>query len=186
LPYCEKCGAKLAEDTKFCSKCGHPVGAPPAGGNRSATEEVYLGSYTGAGLSKGLIGGYAIYATSKRIIGVTRRMQAIASSVFTGVIPVIVAQKHHEKELQREQQLSSEGAMTQALDNMKKDFQIYRDQISQIAVKEPRGIGIHKGYVNITTRNGEETKILVWGKKPFEAVKELLTSFYSGALKVEE
>lgn len=186
LPFCRKCGAKLADDTKFCNICGHPVGVAPAGGDKSATGEVYLGSYTGAGLSRGIIGGYAIYATSKRIIGVSRRMQAVASSVFTGAIPVYIAQKHHEKELQREEQLKAEAAMTQELDNMKKDFEIFKDQISQIGIKEPHGLGIHSGYVNIITSNDEQTKVSVWGKKPFQAVRELLISFYPAALKVEE
>ena len=30
LPFCQKCGAEVAEEVKFCSRCGSPIGAETA------------------------------------------------------------------------------------------------------------------------------------------------------------
>ena len=37
--YCKKCGEELAEDQKFCTKCGTPVNGPEAENFESKTEE---------------------------------------------------------------------------------------------------------------------------------------------------
>ena len=36
MPYCRKCGAKLADDARFCQVCGTPVTSPVAGVPRTA------------------------------------------------------------------------------------------------------------------------------------------------------
>jgi len=46
--------------------------------------EAYLGGFTSANLKKGLIKGYGVYITNKRVIGVKKRGWAIAGAIIGG------------------------------------------------------------------------------------------------------
>ena len=173
MPYCGRCGAVLTEGAKFCNACGQPVGAPLAGGAMNAAEEVYLGGFSSPNLKRGLIKGYGIYATSHRIIGVKHRAGVLAGAMLGGLVGAAVISASKDNSVKQIQELER-----------KKDFEIFKDQISGIEVKKPKALS--GGHIQITSKNTEQTKISLYGKKEFEAIKELLNAFHPSVLKVQE
>lgn len=174
MPYCTKCGAALNEDSEVCSACGQRVTAQGAAGFLESAEEVYLGGFTSPNLRKGIFRGYGVYATSQRIIGVKKRAGVIAGAFLGGLVGHYVTKALSKDESAKQ---------IQELDT-KKDFEIYKDQISQIEIKKPGTLSM--GHIKIISKKKEETKIAMAGKKEFENVKGLLKVFHPNALKVNE
>jgi len=134
--------------------------------------EVYLGGFTSANLKKGLIKGYGVYITNKRIIGVKKRGWAIAGAIVGGGVGRAIAKKM-TKDL-------SDKTIKEL--EQKKDFEAYKDQIKEIELKKPgfmRG-----GHLQITLKSGEKTKIKIDGKGEFEALNTMMNAFKPEALKV--
>ena len=173
MPYCNKCGAVLAEGEKFCSACGQQAGAPLPRGSMNVAEEIYLGGFSSPNLKRGLMRGYGIYATSHRIIGVKHRAGVLAGAMLGGLVGAAVISASKDDSVKQIQDLEK-----------KKDFQIFKDQISQIEVKKPKAFSA--GHIHITSKNKEETKISMAGKKEYEKVKELLNAFHPSVLRVQE
>lgn len=66
----------------------------------------------------------------------------------------------------------------------KKDFEIFKDQISKIEIKKPGTL--KAGHIKIVSKKEGETKITMAGKKEFENVKGLLKAFHPNVLRVDE
>ena len=144
-----------------------------------ADDEVYLGGFTSANLTKGIMGGYGIYATNKRIIGVkgiaaTSRGGMIAGALVGGVVGSALGKKFTD---------DKSAKMIQELDE-KKDFEISMDQISQIEIK--KGSFMKKGHLMIMPKSGDAIKIKVYGNNEFSMTRDLMQSFSQELVKVIE
>ena len=155
-------------------------------------EEKYLGGFVSYDLlMKKKIGykrGFGIYATDKRIIVVKSSKSfyaviapALVGSVLVGgVIGAIVANKLGYK-LDRDENVK---AIKELDEN--KDFEIIKEQISTIEIKNPRmrfGMG-HSGHLTIKSKSGETLDINITGDKEFEMTLELMQVFFPEAVKV--
>jgi gas vesicle protein len=137
-------------------------------------DEEYLGGFTSKNLKKGVISGYGIYITNKRIIGIKKRKWVIAGHIIGGVIGWAVAAKLTKDESRK---------ALEELDR-KKDFDVYKEEVSSIELKKP-GL-MRAGHLLITKNDGETIKIVVGGKKEFKALKEMMSAFKPEALRVIE
>jgi hypothetical protein len=142
-------------------------------------DEVYLGGFASANLTRGFMGGYGIYATNKRIIGVkgiaaTSRGGMIASALVGGVVGSALQKKFTDDKIAK---------MIQELDE-KKDFEISIDQISQIEIK--KGSFMKKGQLMITPKSGDAITIKVYGNNEFSMTRDLMQSFFQELVKVIE
>lgn len=153
------------------------------------SEEEYVGGFTSGALKRGMFWGYGIYATNRRIIGVKSRKGAIAGALVGGVIGgaaggIIVGVLGQK--LSKDQSVK----MIRELEE-KKDFEISKEQVSQIEVKKPnvwqvRLVGSGRGHLLITPKSGEEIKILMQGNKEFENARNLMQAFLPEAVRVAD
>jgi hypothetical protein len=142
-------------------------------------DEVYLGGFASANLTRGIMGGYGIYATDKRVIGVKgigvkSRGGIIAGALVGGVVGLALQNKLKD---------DKSAKMIQELDE-KKDFEISIDQISQIEIK--KGSFMKKGHLMITPKSGEAIRIMVYGNDEFSMTRDLMQSFSQELVKVIE
>lgn len=135
-------------------------------------DELYLGGFTSANLTKGIMRGYGIYATNKRIIGVKSRGGVLAGALVGGVIGLALQKKLTD---------DKSAKMIQELDE-KKDFEIGKDQIAQIEVK--KGGLMKNGQLMIVPKSGEPIKIKVYGNNEFSMTRDLMQSFSPESVKV--
>jgi hypothetical protein len=149
-------------------------------GISTTEEEQFLGGFTSANLhlkGRGLSSmGYGIYATNKRIIGVNSKkglLQGIGFALggVTGIGLVAAGRK-------------DSSAKTIAQLEEKKDFEVRKQDISQIEVRKPHGLKV--GYLNLTLNSGESIKVTIADKKEFNTVRDLMKAFHPEGLKAEE
>jgi len=141
-------------------------------------DEVYLGGFASANLTRGFMGGYGIYATNKRIIGVkgigAKERGTMIAGALGGVVGSALAKKFTD---------DKSAKMIQELDE-KKDFEISMDQISQIEIK--KGSFMKKGQLMITPKSGDAITIKVYGNNEFSMTRDLMQSFSQELVKVIE
>ena len=102
--------------------------------------EVFIGGVESVKLKRGLVAGYNIYATSRRLIGVKKRGKAI---LFRSIPPLADFAGSKEK-----------GDLAiEKLEEMKKDFELLREDISELEMKEPPRFGPFQtsGHLRIMT-----------------------------------
>jgi hypothetical protein len=173
MMYCVECGKQILGDAPSCPYCGTLV--PSMDPVKQVQEEEYLGGFTSIKLAKGMLAGYGIYATSKRIIGIKSRKTALAAlggGLILGVPGVVLAQK-----LTYDQS----SKWIKELDESK-DFEIAKGHISHIEIKKP-GL-VSKGHLAITTRTGDTVKVLIVGQKEFEQMRDLMQVFLPESVTV--
>ena len=141
-------------------------------------DEVYLGGFESANLTRGFMGGYGIYATNKRIIGVKGIGAKERGVMIAGAVGGVVGSA-----LQKKLADDKSAKMIQELDE-KKDFEISIDQISQIEIK--KGSFMKKGQLMITPKSGDSITIKVYGNNEFSMTRDLMQSFSQELVKVIE
>ena len=141
-------------------------------------DEAYLGEFASANLTRGFMGGYGIYATNKRIIGVKGIGAKERGAMIAGAVGGVVGSV-----LQKKLTGDKSAKMIQELDE-KKDFEISIDQISQIEIK--KGSFMKKGQLMITPKSGDAITIKVYGNNEFSMTRDLMQSFSQELVKVIE
>jgi len=141
-------------------------------------DEAYLGGFASANLTRGFMGGYGIYATNKRIIGVKGIGAKERGVMIAGAVGGVVGSA-----LQKKLTGDKSAKMIQELDE-KKDFEISIDQISQIEIK--KGSFMKKGQLMITPKSGDSITIKVYGNNEFSMTRDLMQSFSQELVKVIE
>jgi len=104
-------------------------------------EEEYLGGLESGRMKKGMVAGYGIYATNKRIIGVKSRRalgKALAGLAF-GVVGAYVGMK-----LSRGQSFKAIADLDE-----KKDFEVAKENVSSLELKKPTMW--RRGHIVIST-----------------------------------
>ena len=135
--------------------------------------EVFIGGVESVKLKRGMVAGYNLYATSRRLIGVKKRGKAI---VFRSI--PILADLAGSKE-------KSDMAI-EKLKEMKKDFELFKEDISELEIKKPPRFGPFQtsGHLKIMTKAGKDIKIKIESRGDFERVKEIISKFKPEALKM--
>jgi len=145
-------------------------------------EEEFLGGFTSSNLKKGMMKGYGVYATGKRMIGIKSRMGAITSALVGGLVGgalgAIASSKIGEKLAKDES-----AKAIKELDE-KKDFEVHKEQISLITIKKPAMFS--GGHLLITIKSGEENKVAIYCRKEFDDTRNLVQLFYPQVLRVIE
>jgi hypothetical protein len=141
-------------------------------------DEVYLGGFESANLTRGFMGGYGIYATNKRIIGVKGISAKARGTLIAGALGGVVGSALAKKLTD-----DKSAKMIQELDE-KKDFEMRIDQISQIEIK--KGSFMKKGQLMITPKSGDAITIKVYGNNEFSMTRDLMRSFSQELVKVIE
>nr|MDO8098624.1 hypothetical protein [Candidatus Njordarchaeota archaeon] len=149
-------------------------------------EEQYLGGMTSANFKKGLMSGYGIYATTRRIIGTKKRKGVLkgffvasalggkAGTVKGDILRSAFAQAFTKDESAKQIQDLEKS----------KDFDIYRENIAQIEIKK---LGtMRSGHIKIKPKQGKEIEISMRGREEFGHIVDLMRAFLPEALKVEE
>ncbi len=140
--------------------------AAPAG-------EICLGGFASANLKKGLMKGYGVYITNRRIIGVKKRKLALPSMLLGGVAAWAMEKMTEGERIRLVEELDRD-----------KDFEIYKEDVRAIELKKPSLL--RRGHLRIISTSGEETKIMILNKKAFEALREMMSVFKPEALTVIE
>ncbi len=194
MKYCPNCGTPVESTDRFCPNCGYnlaerrmptpppaqpsyqppPAYAAPTAAQPSAYERI-LGGVSSANMKKGFLAGYGVYVTDRRIIGVKERKKGLMSGLafrFGGVIGALIATKMTLDDMKK----------TLAEIEKRKDFEVYKDDVTYIELKKPGRI--RGGHLKIMRRFGDEIKIDVNGKKEYETLLEALQQFKPEALRV--
>ncbi len=135
--------------------------------------EEFVGGFAGGFLARGFFPGYGIYATNKRIIGVT--LTTTPARSFLGGAPAGFVQGQLMPKLSPE----DSAEVIHELDQ-KKEFDLKKDQISQIAIKRPGPLST--GHMVITSKAGGKTKISLRYRVAFERLRDLMKAFYPEAV----
>jgi hypothetical protein len=135
--------------------------------------EVFIGGVESVKLKRGMVAGYNVYATSRRLIGVKKRGKAI---ILRSIAPLADLAGSKEK---------SDIAI-EKLQELKKDFELVREDISGLEIKKPPRFGPFQtsGHLRIMTKAGQDIKIKMETRQDFERVKEIISKFMPEALKV--
>ncbi len=135
--------------------------------------EKYLGGFDSIQLGKGLSAGYGIYASNHRLFGLRRRSPAI---------PLEIGQTIRDSS--PENLTSSQSSQIIHELELRKDFEIPRDQILRLEMKKPPGI-FRMGHLIIKLSSGEEVKVKIGKNKEYELLKTLMRIFDPEVLKVD-
>jgi hypothetical protein len=141
-------------------------------------QEKYLDGITSKWLARGLIRGYAIYATTKRLIGVSKRKQVLEAGFLPGVIKVSRDAKKEKSELEGDQSMQVIKDLLKS-----KDFEAKKSDIKLISLKKPGAF--KQGRVKILLNSGEEIEIKLGSRAVFERVGEIMQSFSPDLVQVE-
>jgi len=131
--------------------------------------EEFVGGFAGGFLARGLCPGYGVYATTKRIIGVTLTSTP-ARSFLGGALVGLV-----QGELMPKLSSDDSARVIQELDQ-KKEFDLKKDQISKIEIKRP-GL-LSTGRMVIISKAGDKTRISLRYRIAFERLRDLMKAFY--------
>ena len=137
--------------------------------------EEFVGGFAGGFLARGYIPGYGIYATSRRIIGVALTSTP-ARQFLGGALAGFV-----QGELMPKLSQGDSAKVIQELDQ-KKEFDLPKEQISQIEIKKP-GL-LSTGAMIITSKAGEKTKISLRYRVAFDRLRELMKAFYPEVVRL--
>jgi len=173
-------------------------------------EEVVLGGITSLELSCG----YGIYVTNRRIIGVKKGLftKKMLSGLFSSIIAVLIGviiglltfdatvggalgavfgllltrfsgwvTKTIAPGLVRDTSMKNIAEL-----DANKDYEIYKENIDYIEIKEPGVLGF--GYIKIVSKDGGKNKekhISISDRYEYEYLLELLRIFYPEALRVK-
>jgi hypothetical protein len=137
-------------------------------------QEEYLGGFSSPHLVRGMMRGYELHATSKRLIGVKNRKAGGGWMLGVGVGGVIGGAVAGRV-------TSDQSAKTiQELDQ-KKDFSVLKDQISRIEVKKPGTFT--RGHIVVSLRSGDPVEVKIAEKRAYEQTMHLIQKFYPEALR---
>jgi len=136
-------------------------------------KEVCLGGFMSANLKKGLLKGYGLYITNRRIIGVKKRALALPALLVGGLAAWAMEKVAEDERVKLVEELDKN-----------KDFEIYKERVQAIELKKPSFF--KRGHLRIISTSGEETKIMVLDKKAFNALREMMSAFKPEALTVIE
>ena len=143
-------------------------------------------------------GGYSIYATTERVIGVRGGLKEIAGALLIGAASCVLGPAFTgvgvDPELAVGQQLSMEEA-TKTLEwlDRKKDFVVRRDELEEVTIRVPRGWKwwFYNGS-RLIIKTHEQTRTLVLAGERRTALQEakmlkrMLLLFDSTKLRVED
>ena len=158
--------------------------------------EKYLGGLMSASLKRGEWyggwAGYGVYATDQRLIGIRNRkyslrwlggitlgglVAGVIEFVVFGGLPVgILAGACIGLIIGIAAERASTRPAPQTIEELelRKDFQVYRFEISLIEMKKP---GLRFGHLNIVLKSGENIKIQIGYRNVFQAVRSLVLTF---------
>lgn len=164
--FCPHCGREIQAGFHFCEGCGKPLEAPPTGTSPVENEYLLGGLKTGSLHLDGKFGGYGIYATNKRLIGVTD--SATGVGVFFGLAGMAAA-SHHDHSLKSIQELDAE-----------KDLEVRKEQIQQIRMKKATDLGKAMMFasMNVFLNSGANLKFRIGTKATYDDVRGLIEAFY--------
>jgi hypothetical protein len=149
-------------------------------------EEQYLGGMASANMKKGLMSGYGIYATDRRIIGTKKRSGVLkgflvasalggkAGTVKGNILRGALAQAFTKNESAKQIQDLEKN----------KDFDIYKENIAEIEIKKSGAM--HGGHIKVKPKQGKEIEVSMHGREEFGHMVDLMRAFYPEALKVQE
>jgi len=140
------------------------------------SEEFLIGGFTST-MKKGLIAGYGIYVTNKRIIGIKARKRYVVGAI----IGTILGGPAFGESLGRALTKDESRKLIEELDK-KKDFEAYKEDISYIELKKPSFW--RRGHLLVAMKSGESIKVLVDEKGDYERLLTLLREFYPEALRL--
>jgi hypothetical protein len=142
-------------------------------------QEEYLDGIESEGLARGMIGGYAIHATTKRLIGVSRRKQILEAELgLPGAIKVWRDEKKEYSKLEK-------GESQQFIEDLlkSKDFEANKNDIKLILMRPSR---FKRGHLKILLKSGEDISLRLGTRAIFERVGEIMQPFSPGILKRED
>ncbi len=165
---CSSCGLANEPDATYCGNCGNPL----IQSQTPVVEEHVLGGFTSSNLRKGVWGlralGYGIYITERRIVGVvsTKGRAERAGDMIGGGLVGAMARglvKEHTP------------TTIQELDK-RKDFEIYKDNISTIEIEH--------AHLKITPVTGEPVTITIFGEMQRQELIRLMNMFCTSSLSL--
>jgi hypothetical protein len=130
--------------------------------------EMFLGGFAGGFLARGLTHiGYGIYFTTSRLIGID--LGANGGGALGGTLAGFIHGELMPK-------LSSEESAKTITDlEQMKEFEIEKDQISQIELKKPGLLGT--GHIVITPKEGKPEKITLRHRIAYDRLITLTKAF---------
>ena len=146
-------------------------------------QERYLGGIASKALARGLVEGYGLYATTRRLIGVSKKKQVLGV-LLAGLPAAFKVQRDTRKEMSNLQGDESAEAIKELLKT--KDFEIEKKDVKKISIKKPGRLS--PGHLKILSTSGEEIgiKLLATYHGIFEEVGDLMQKFCPEATEVEE
>jgi hypothetical protein len=144
-------------------------------------QEEYLDGIESEELARGMIGGYGLYATTKRLIGVSRRKQ-ILEAEFLGLPGTIKLWRDEKKEYSKLEKGESQHFIEDLLKS--KDFEANKNDIKLIILMRPSRF--KRGHLKILLKSGEDISLRLGTRAIFERVGEIMQSFSPGILKRED
>ena len=148
-------------------------------------EEKYIGGIKSSHFKKKKtwgVGGYAIYVTSKRIIGIKGTFMGLIKDTAKGTFLDTVLFPYLSAGLMLGKKEKSK-AVEQLEKN--KDIEIFKKDVSGIEIKKPSALCfISAGYLKIERKNGEPVQISILFKPDFKEIKKLMEAFKPESLKI--
>ena len=141
---------------------------------------------TSANFKKGIMSGYGIYATTRRIIGTKKRGGVLKGFMVAGMLGGKAGTiKGDILRGAFAQAFTKDESAKQIADlDKNKDFDIYKENIGQIEIKKPGTM--HRGHVKIKPKQGKDIEISMAKGEEFGHMVDLMRAFLPEALKVEE
>lgn len=127
------------------------------------SEEILIGGVYSANLKKGILRGYGLYVTNRRIIGVKSKksISILMGGAMGGLIGRALVDKLSRDESKK------------AIDEIesKKDFDLLLEDVSKVEIKKPSFFKV--GYIKIKSRNGDEMDIIIRNKKDYGLLSDI-------------
>lgn len=144
-------------------------------------QEEYLDGVASKWLARGMIRGYGLYATTKRLIGVRKRKQFLETK-FLGLPAAIKVSRDEKKEYSKLEKGESQQFIEDLLKS--KDFEANKNDIKLIILMRPGRF--KQGHIKIVLKSGEDISLKLGSRTIFEKVGEILQSFSPNVLKRED
>jgi hypothetical protein len=153
-------------------------------------QEKYLGDVRGSPLKKGLLEGYALYATTLRIIGVKERRDILLEEGKPGLINIVYQHemKKHDQQFETDMEKGfGNEQMKKILE--KKDLEIRKEEIKAIQLK--KNGSVMPGHIKFQLKSGNEIEIKILSEANrhpgfFQRLGDLLQAFFPEGLEIEE